>query len=55
MGGELLESAAGVLVLGGDRGGPALLGLLVEESHVIHGGHKARTRRRFRLKSGLAA
>src|SRR5687768_10217088 len=47
MAGELLEAAAGMLVLRGDRGGAALLGLLVEETHVVHAGPKARTRPRF--------
>ena len=36
MAGQLLKPAAGMLVLRGDRGGSALLGLLVEESYVVH-------------------
>ena len=37
MAGELLKPAAGMLILSGDRSGPAFLGLLVEESNVVHG------------------
>jgi hypothetical protein len=47
MAGELLEAATGMLVLRGDRGGAAFFGLLVEETHVVHAGPKARTRPRF--------
>jgi len=50
MGRELLEPAAGMLVLRRNRGGAAFLGLLVEESHVVHGGQKARVHPRFPLK-----
>ena len=38
---KLLEPAAGVLVLRGDRGGAALFGLLMKESHVVHVGWKS--------------
>lgn len=55
MAGELLEPAAGMLILGGDRGGTAFLGLLVEETHVVHGGLKARACARFPYLSALAA
>ena len=36
MAGELLKPAAGMLVFRCDRGGTALLGLLVKESYVVH-------------------
>ena len=38
MAGELLKAATGMLVLRGERGRPALLGLLVKETHVVHDG-----------------
>src|SRR3954469_17356456 len=46
MGGELLEAAAGMFVLRRDGGGTAFLGLLVEESHIVHGGRKSFTPRK---------
>lgn len=54
MAGELLQPAAGMLILGGDRGGAALFGLLVEETYVVHAAHKAARRARFRYLSDLA-
>lgn len=54
MAGELLQPAAGVLVVDADRGGAALLGLLVEETHVVHGCEKARASSRFRYLPDLA-
>jgi hypothetical protein len=43
-----------MLILGGDRGGAALFGLLVEETYVVHAAHKAARRARFRYLSDLA-
>lgn len=37
MAGELLKPAAGMLILGDDRGGTALFGLLMKETYVVHG------------------
>jgi len=54
MAGELLKPAPGVLILSGDRGGSALLGLLVEETNVVHGHNKAAKQARFRYLSDLA-
>jgi hypothetical protein len=42
-----------MLVFGGKGRGPALFGLLVEKTHVIHGGRKASHRARFRYLSDL--
>jgi hypothetical protein len=42
MGGELLQPAPGMLVLRLDGGRPALFGLLVEETHLVHGAAKPR-------------
>ncbi|HEX8263195.1 MAG TPA: hypothetical protein VF547_10010, partial [Allosphingosinicella sp.] len=41
--------AAGVLVLRLDGGGAALFGLLVEETHLVHGAGKAPRWARFPL------
>ena len=53
MGGELLKPAPGVLVLRLDGGVSALFGLLVEETHFIHGGRKAQVPSRFRPGAAL--
>jgi len=52
MAGELLKPAPGMLVLRGDRGGSALLGLHVEETHVVHAGQKAWIFPRFPPENG---
>ena len=55
MAGELLKPASGMLVLRGDRGGTALLGLLVEETHVVHGGGKSLKTGKVPLKRRLGS